>query len=285
MDSLKTLTFGSLMQRMWARRWLCTALGIAIVGAGVAIAYLSEKVYRAEAVVAPNRDANSQSGMESMLGSLGSFASVAGLMGSDETLTEEAIATLRSRAFLQGFIESQALLPQLYPEQWDAAKRTWKPDVERKPSAGRAWQMFRDKILRIEELRGTGLYKISVEWPDTKLPSVWLGALIRKLNEEMRGRQMREANAVLEFLKRQVERTDTIEVRAALFRLAETQLRRSAMANVREDYVFRVIDPPFPSELDQFVRPRRVIILALSLLLAGAIITLVAAVSPQRAAD
>jgi hypothetical protein len=144
--------------------------------------------------------------------------------------------------------------------------------------------MFRDKVLRIDEVRGTGLYKVSVEWADPKLPSVWLGALIRRLNEEMRGRQMREANAVLEFLKRQVERTDTVEVRAALFRLAETQLRRAAMANVREDYAFRVIDPPFPSERDEFVRPRRVIILALSLVLAGTLAVLVAAFAPRRAA-
>jgi hypothetical protein len=285
MENLKTLTFDGLVQRMWARRWVCAALSFAIVGGGVAIAFLPEKVYRAEALIAPNRDVGSQSGMESMLGSLGSFASVAGIIGSEETLTDEAIATLRSRAFLQGFIESKALLPQLYAKQWDAATRDWKPGIKRKPTAARAWSMFRDKVLRIEEVRGTGLYKVSVEWPDTKLPSVWLGALIRNLNEVMRGRQMREASAVLEFLKHQVERTDTIEVRAALFRLAETQLRRSAMANVREDYAFRIIDPPFPSEPDEFVRPRRVIIIALSLLLAGASITLVAAFSLRRAAD
>jgi uncharacterized protein involved in exopolysaccharide biosynthesis len=282
MDRLKTLTFGSLMQRMWARRWLCAALSFAILGGGAAIAFLPQKVYRAEALLAPNRDVGSQSGMESMLGSLGSIASVAGIIGSEETLTDEAIATLRSRAFLQGFIESESLLPKLYAEYWDAANRDWKPTIKRKPTAARAWSMFRDKVLRIEEVRGTGLYEISVEWPDPQLPSVWLGALIRRLNDEMRGRQMREANAVLEFLKRQVEHTDTIEVRAALFRLAETQLRRSAMANVREDYAFRIIDPPFPSEQDQFVRPRRVIIIALSLVLAGAMTVLVAAFAPRR---
>jgi uncharacterized protein involved in exopolysaccharide biosynthesis len=285
MDNLKTLTFDSLIRRMWARRWVCAVLGIAIVGGGAAFALLSEKIYRAEALVAPNRDAGSQSGMESMLGSLGSIASVAGILGSEETLKDEAIATLRSRAFLQGFIESEGILPQLYADKWDVTKRSWKPGLERKPTAARAWSMFRDKALRIEPVRGTALYKISVEWSDTKLPSVWLGALIQKLNEEMRGRQMREASAVLEFLKNQVERTDTIEVRAALFRLAETQLRRSAMASVREDYAFRIIDPPFPSEQDQFVRPQRVLIMALSLLLAGAVITLVAAFSPRRAAD
>src|SRR3954471_17526629 len=113
MDRLKTLTFGSLMQRMWARRWLCAALSFAILGGGAAIAFLPQKVYRAEALLAPNRDVGSQSGMESMLGSLGSIASVAGIIGSEETLTDEAIATLRSRAFLQGFIESESLLPKL----------------------------------------------------------------------------------------------------------------------------------------------------------------------------
>lgn len=282
MDNSEKLTIGSLMNGFWAWRWLIVALSVAVVGGAVAYAFLATPVYRAESVLAPNRDADSQFGTESMLGSLGSMASFAGLLGSGESLTDEAIATLRSRAFLQKFIESENLLPHLYAKDWDAANRDWKPGLKRRPTATRAWEMFRDKVLRIEEMRGSGLYEISVEWPDPKMPSAWLAKLIGKLNEEMRARQLKESNAVLEFLKKQVERTDTVEVRAALFRLAETQLRRAAVANVRQDYAFRIIDPPFPSEKDQFVRPRRVIIIALSIVLAGALAVLVAAFAPRR---
>ena len=127
--------------------------------------------------------------------------------------------------------------------------------------------MLRDDVIKIEEVRGQELHEVSVEWEDPKLPAIWLDALIKRLNQEMRTREMSEANDVLQYLKTQVEQTATVEIRAALFRLSETQLRRAALASVRQDYAFRVLDPAFPSEPDQFVRPRRVIVIALSIIL------------------
>ena len=283
MDShVRQLTFDELVWRVSERRWLCIVLAGLVITGGVLFAFFAEKVYRAEILLAPNREVASELGASSMLGSLGSIASVAGLVDSGESVTDEALATLRSRAFLQKFIEDEKLLPVLYAKDWDAAKLAWKPTVKKIPTAGRAWMKFRDDVLRIEEVRGSGLYKVTVEWPDETMPSIWLANLITRLNQEMRARQMKEANGVLEFLKTQVERTDTVEIRAALFRLAETQLRRAAMANVRQDYAFRVIDPPFPSESDQFVSPRRVIIIALSLILGCAFAILVAVIAPMR---
>jgi len=279
---VRQLTLGSIVQRLSARRWLCAGILFAFVLGGVLLAYLLPKSYRAEALLAPNRDVATDAGGASMLGSLGSIASLSGLLDQGQTITGEAIATLRSRAFLQAFIEENNLLPELYKKRWDPVGRKWKADVIVVPTAARAWKDFRDDVLRIEEVRGKDMYEVSVEWGDPKLPSVWLNALIRRLNQEMRAREMKEANDVLQFLKTQVEGTATVEIRAALFRLSESQLRRAAMASVRQDYAFRVIDPPFPSDLDQFVSPRRVILIALSIILGFAAALVAAVTAPYR---
>jgi uncharacterized protein involved in exopolysaccharide biosynthesis len=264
-DDARLLTFDSLVRAVLARRWLFAAVVIAVTALGVVYAIFATKIYRAETLLAPNRDVASELRGDSMLGSLGSIASFSGLLDSGQSITNEALATLRSRAFLQKFIEEEGLLPVLYANDWDPAKRAWKPTVEEVPTVARAWKRFRDKIMRIEEIRGKDLYEVSIEWRDPKLPAIWLEALIRRLNTEMRARQMKEATAVLAFLEKHVQNTDTVEIRAALFRLTESQLRRVALADVRPDYAFRVIDPPFISQPDDFVRPSRVIVIALSL--------------------
>jgi uncharacterized protein involved in exopolysaccharide biosynthesis len=285
-DDDRKLTLKSLGQRLSARRGLFLGVIFVFVSGGALFAYLSPKVYRAEALLAPNHDVSSELGGTSMLGSLGSFASLSGLLNPAQTMTGEAVATLRSRAFLQKFIEDENLLPELYKKQWDPVSRNWKPGLAKVPTAARAWTRFRDDVLKIEELRGKDLYEVSVEWGDPKLPAVWLDALIQRLNREMRTREMKEANDVLLYLRTQVEETATVEIRAALFRLTEAQLRRAAMANVRQDFAFRVLDPPFPSEVDQFVRPRRVILIALSIILgfAAALVAVVLAPNKDRQA-
>jgi hypothetical protein len=204
------------------------------------------------------------------------------LLEPGEALTNEALATLRSRAFLEKFIQEENLLPVLYWKDWDPARRDWNPNLKKVPTLSRAWKKFRDDVLRIEEVRGKGLYIVSVEWTDRKVPAAWLDKLINRLNRVMRDREMMEAQGVLKYLRTQVEQTDSVEIRSSLFKLTESQLRRGAMASVREDYAFRVIDPPFISDADQFVYPRRVFIVALSILL-GAVLAIVAAmIAPRR---
>jgi uncharacterized protein involved in exopolysaccharide biosynthesis len=281
-DDVRRLTLEEIVQRVSSRRWLCISIVFAFVLGGVLLAYLSPKIYRAEALLAPNRDVSADAGGSSMLGSLGSFASLSGLLNQGQTLTDEAIAILRSRAFLQKFIDDEQLLPKLYKEHWDPVRRAWKPGIGPVPTSSRAWKKLRDDVIRIEDVPGKEMQKVSVEWGDPKLPAIWLTSLIERLNLEMRTREIKEATEVLQFLRQRVEQTDAVEIRAALFRLSETQLRRVAMASVRQDYAFRVLDSPFPSELDQFVRPRRVILLALSIILGFAAALFIAVVAPRK---
>ena len=49
----------------------------------------------------------------------------------------------------------------------------------------------------------------------------------------------------------------TIELQQAIARTLETYVKSRAMANVQKDYVFRVIDPAAPADLNDFVRPHR----------------------------
>jgi uncharacterized protein involved in exopolysaccharide biosynthesis len=281
-----TLTLGDLFARVRARLWLCTAIVVVIVAAATVYAFVAQKFYRAEMLVAPNRDVSAATEAGGMLGSLGGLAGLTGLLDAGEAVTNESLAILRSRAFLEKFIEEEGLLPLLYDKYWDAERKAWKPEVAaRPPSASRAWSMFERKMLKVKEQRNTGLYLVSVEWRDPRLPAIWLDKLVHRLNETMRMRQINESAAVLEYLDAQLAKTTTLEVRAALFKTTESELRRSAIASVRKDYAFRVVDPPFASEPDQFVWPWRVVIISLAVILGVALALFAAALGPAPAAS
>ncbi len=85
------------------------------------------------------------------------------------------IATLRSRRLTEMFIRERRLLPVLFPENWDAAAKTWKlrdgkPNV---PSMDAAFKRFDERVRSVDEDRSTGLITLGIEWQDRRAVADW----------------------------------------------------------------------------------------------------------------
>jgi LPS O-antigen subunit length determinant protein (WzzB/FepE family) len=78
----------------------------------------------------------------------------------------------------------------------------------------------------------------------------------------LRGRATQEATSSLEFLDRELAKASTVEIRSAMFQLVEAQKKQQMLATVREDYIFRIIDPAVAADQDRFVKPKRALIAA-----------------------
>ena len=69
-----------------------------------------------------------------------------------------------------------------------------------------------------------------------------------------------------------------METRSAINRLIETQINRRMMANVTEQFAFRVVDRAVPADLSDRVRPRRTVMVlvggSLGGLIAGVLVLL-----------
>ena len=52
-----------------------------------------------------------------------------------------------------------------------------------------------------------------------------------------------EANSAIEYLRKQLESTQLVEMQRVFYDLIESQTRISMLADVREEYVFQVVDP------------------------------------------
>jgi len=279
LDDTGSIDLRRVVERLWARRvWI--AISIAVFTAGfVAAALLTEPVYRAKTVfVSASSDREGMGNLTSALGQLGGLASLAGLAtGSTGTKNEEALAVLRSRAFTEGFIEDEHLMPILFARQWDPMAMQWRGPKENWPTPAKAYKFFDDQVRKISQDTKTGLITLQIEWNDPILSAQWANDLIVRLNAEMRERAIESTNASVGFLEQELTKTAAVETRQAIARLMEAQINQRMIANVTKQYAFRVADKAMPSDRRDMVRPNKLLLFALGPTLGfsfGAIIVL-----------
>lgn len=124
-------------------------------------------------------------------------------------------------------------------------------------------------MLSVVESRDTGLVTVSLEWVDAEVAASWLMLLVSRLNEGLREQALQEAEGNVQYLREELAQTNIVTLQQSIARLLEAELQKLMLARGNEEFAFRIVDaaevPKRPS------RPRRVLIVAIGLLLGGAI--------------
>jgi len=209
---------------------------------GFLILVLSPKTYRAEAVLLPVSSDSSGSLMAGISSQLGGVASLAGLSVGQSDRKIEGFETLRSRSLVEQFINEHKLLPELYPQRWDSSEQRWKVAPDEVPTVWEAAKKFRKDVLSIEQETKTGLVTIGVQWRDAEVAAQWANDLIRRVNDRLRTRAIGQSEQNLQYLREQADKTSIFEVRQALYRLIEGELKNSMLARGTEEFAFKTID-------------------------------------------
>lgn len=242
------------------------AVFLAVMAAATAYALLATPIYRVQVVMIPATDKDL--GMNSMLGSLGEVAGLAGLgsaLGGSNN-GQEAIAVLKSRAFTARFISEHNLLPELFYRDWDPIGKRWTySSLRRIPTLNDGVRKFDADVRRISTNEVNNLITLTVDWSDRQRAVDWAQQMVHELNEEMRSRAKAQAQQALDYLNKEMERTSVVELRDATARLIDSELRDLMMASVREEYALKVLDPPLLPDAKRPVWPRRVLIVALAI--------------------
>jgi uncharacterized protein involved in exopolysaccharide biosynthesis len=262
-DDLERLDLRELVRTLWRRRLWIFACVIVCGGIGATIAFLSTPVYRAVVTLAPANVGGIADSLGSRLSQLGGLASFAGIdLGSSTNETDVALAVLKSRQFTEKFILENQLMPILFAEQWDASAKDWKADLPQKPTPWRAYRFFSGAVLTITQDKRTSFVTVQVDWRNGAQAASWANGMAHRLNEEMRERAIRESDASIGFLERELQKTTTVTTRDAISRLIESQIKQRMLANVMQEYAFRVVDKAMPPDQDSPIRPRKLWLLA-----------------------
>ena len=231
--------FMSALLRRW---WFLLFGGVAFALVGFVQGFYFEKtLYRATAIVAVDSTGAADSGIFS--GQVASLASIAGfnIPRLGQSRRQEYIAALTSRELVGTYITQKNLMPILLPEAYEATQNGTRT---RPLTLGETVTYFLRRVITVTEDRRSGLLKVDVDWTDPTIPSVWLSEILGLANQTIRDDTVREARASLDFLRAQNARETIEAVRQSIARLMEAKLNEVMLANVQDNFPFRMIDPP-----------------------------------------
>jgi uncharacterized protein involved in exopolysaccharide biosynthesis len=243
--------------RLMGRNWLVLLLSMLVSGAlAFGLSFAFKPVYRADALLTASDEIRGSSSLGSIAGEFGGLAAIAGIGGSRNGQLNEAIATLKSRILTERYIDQSDLLPILFPDRWDAATKQWKVPPSKIPTDQDGYRLFDKKIRTVSEDKKTGLITISVDWTDPQLAAKWVRDLVNLTNEYLRAEALERSNRNLDYLKEQLNKASVVELRTAISKLIESQIKKAMAAQGNMEYAFHFIDPPVVPE--RKIAPKRI---------------------------
>ena len=272
---------------IWQGKWLIIAITAIFAIGAVVFAIMQPNIYKSEALLAPASEEQG-GGLSALASQFGGLASLAGVNlgakgGTDKT--QLAIEVLKSRQFTSEFIQKHNILADLMAaKKWDRdqdkvlydedayseASNAWVREVEPpfkpEPSMQEAYKVF-SKILAINTDKETGMVTLSIEHVSPTVAQQWVTWLIEDINKVMKERDVAEANRSSEFLNKQIALTNVADIKTILYKLVEEQAKTIMFAEVRDEYVFKTLDPALVPE--EKAKPKRALICVLGTMLGG----------------
>jgi LPS O-antigen subunit length determinant protein (WzzB/FepE family) len=161
---------------------------------------------------------------------------------------------------------------EIYSEDTD----TWLREVEAprspKPSIQEANQVF-NALFAIEQSKDSGMVKLSIEHLSPYVAKQWVDWLIEDINLIMKARDKQEAQRSIEYLEYQIIQTNLVEHKTLLYHLIEEQAKTLMFAEVRDEYVFKTIDPALVPEVK--AKPKRALLVVLGTVFGGILAILI----------
>ncbi|MBF0270773.1 MAG: hypothetical protein HQL98_01690 [Magnetococcales bacterium] len=240
-EEVKQLTLDDLFGRLMEQKWVVLAVTLISLTCAVTYAMITPRLYQSDILLEPSSDDGRRGG--GALAQLGGLAAMAGVsLGSGGTSKDAALAKLKSRIFIGEFIQDENLLPVLFNEQWDAAKKDWMPSTP-PPSVFKGIVLFKKQVLKITEEKRSGLITLSIEWTDRELTSKWANLLVERINRHLRLLAIEDAKRNMDYLNKELAKTTIVELKQVIASLLEDQIKKVMMANGRPEYAFKVLDP------------------------------------------
>lgn len=277
-----------LIRLLWSGKLIVIGFAMLFAVASVIYALSLPNVYRSEALLAPVGD-GSNGIMAGLGGQLGGIASLAGinLRGGSGDKTALAIEVLKSREFIAKFIQKYDLLvPLMAAKGWnpasdafhydndiyDVAKNRWVREATlvktSEPTAQESYLAF-SGLLTVSQDKNTSYVTVAIDFYSPKEAKRWVDLLVQEINQEIKAREVREAESSVKYLTLQLEKTPLAGMKTVFYQLIEEQMKTVMFAEVRDEYVFTTIDPAIAPELK--VKPKRVLILIMGTFL-GAVV-------------
>jgi uncharacterized protein involved in exopolysaccharide biosynthesis len=278
-EEITLLSYWHIIQK---RRKLIVRVVIAAVLATAVISLLMTNIYQAKAVITPITYKEGRSGDATLSTLMLQFGDISGIRLPGGSSVAEIVNLLKSNILREKIIERYQLLPVLFYKKWDAEKKAWKEGLslnplvyieklvniitsatqrgisEKHPDIPDVWDGLRklDKIVEISHNVKENAITITVDYRDPEMAARMVEYFLTALTDHMSSETRRVATINRQYLEEQLGKTADPLIRQKIYNLIAQQLETSMMAEVKENFAFKVIDPP--KVPDKKISPKRI---------------------------
>lgn len=253
-----------LVRILWSKKFFLVSVFLLSSIISVIYALSLPNKYQSTVVLVPAEEAS----MDNALSKYGGLANIAGVsIPTKNDKSTIALEVLKSRKFVQNFIENRDILVPLMaskkwnlenneltldPEIYDSINAKWvrEPSAQKKskPSSQEAYASWMTETFSYDKNIKNGLVYISILHISPYISQQWAAWLIEDLNKSIRESDVNEAELSIEYLAGEVIKTNSEELKSLFFMLIQKNTETKMLAYSRPDYIFKVIDPPIVPE-------------------------------------
>lgn len=246
---------------IWKGRFIVMATTFIFAVASILYSLSLPNIYTASILLAPVGESQS-SGLSKLANQFGGLSSLAGInLSGSSSKTELSKNILRSRKFLEDFINKYDLLVPLMAvngfnlrtqkleydfDLYNVENAQWVREVSfPKTAEPSGWESYQKllELLSINEDKESGLISVTIDYYSPTIAKNWLALIIQELNLTVKNNDKKDAQNSIEYLSTQLQNTELSGMRNIFYQLIEEQTKTIMLAEVTEEYVFRVVDP------------------------------------------
>jgi len=240
--------------RVVRKRWkLIVAIVVATVLTTALLSLFMTNIYRATAVITPVESRDNGGSKLALMAQ--QFGGVPGVASSGTTPASEITSLLRSKAVRKAVIERHNLLPALFADQWDEKKQEWKRGED--GDIPTMWDGLRmlDGIISVRHNFKENMITLSADYRNPEMAARLISLLLATLNEHMSSEARRVAETNKSYLEEELKSASDPLIRQKIYGLIALQVESALLAGVKENFAFKVIDPPMIPDVK--VSPQR----------------------------
>ena len=218
---------------------ICSIIGI-VVAATIIVSFVMTTIYEAKAIIMPAVKTGESSGA-------GLLAAQFGISTPASSSMSEIVNLLKSNVLKEEIIKKHNLLPILIKEK----------NLRGKSEDQKIWSGIRylQDTLKVVPNQKDNSVHVSMQFKDPKIAANILNYTLLELTDHMSNEARRVADTNKKYLESQIDRTADPFIKTKIYTLIAQQIETAMMAEVKEIFAFKILDPPrIP---DKKIKPKR----------------------------
>jgi len=236
-DEINLLDYLNVIKK---RKNLIVIIVVVCVVIAVIYSLLATRIYQSKAVIMPVAQQSEQGGMSAI-------AAQFGLSTPSTSNVSELINLLKSNILMERVIKKNDLLSVFFKKE----------ELKNIPDDIKTWKGIRTLkgVFSVNDNKREGIIELSAEFKDPKIAKDIINYMLTELTNYMSSEAKRVAETNRKYLETLIDKNADPLIRQKIYSLIAKQIEISMMAEVKENFAFKVIDPP--KVPDRRIKPKR----------------------------